>query len=247
MAGVIDRVTAGNIGLGDCAKVPPSSANTRASFMIMPHTWTPPRPRMHAAGFRSAAACLLAIAAAGCGTQGKGPKEHEEFNFTNTYSRSFAASDAQTCEAARRALLSQGYVISVARNDLVQGRKSFQPDRETHLEVEFRVVCATEGQGGKSTLAFVNALQDRYALKKNNNSASVGVGVIGSVSLPFTSSDDSLVKVASETVTTGPFYDRFFELLKRYLVMDQLLLQPASEPPAVQASAPAPAASEPVR
>jgi Uncharacterized protein conserved in bacteria (DUF2242) len=180
-----------------------------------------------------------ALVLCGCSTTQKDPMQHEEFDYTSTYSRNFKATDAQTCEAARRALLSQGYVISVARNDLVQGRKSFQPDRDTHLEIEFRVVCAADGNSGKSTIAFVNALQDRYALKKSNNSASVGVGVIGSVSLPFSSSDDSLVKVASETVTIGTFYDRFFDLLKRYLVLDELLVQPASEPPV----APMPAAS----
>jgi hypothetical protein len=48
---------------------------------------------------------------------------------------------------------------------------------------------------------FVSAVQDRYALKKSPTSASVGVGALGSVSLPFGSNDDSLVKVASSTVT----------------------------------------------
>ena len=60
------------------------------------------------------------------------------------------ATEAQTCEAARRALLSQGYLISAANADLVTGRKNFQPAAEVHVEVEFRVVCAHEGasEGG---------------------------------------------------------------------------------------------------
>jgi len=58
-------------------------------------------------------------------------------------------------------------------------------------------------------------------LKKSNNSASLGVGAIGSVSLPFTSSNDSMVKVTSETISSEPFYDRFFDLVSRYLVVDQ--------------------------
>jgi hypothetical protein len=43
------------------------------------------------------------------------------------------------------------------------------------------------------------------------------VSAIGSLSLPVSSSDDSLVKVASETIPAGAFYDRFFGLIERYL------------------------------
>lgn len=160
-------------------------------------------------------AVVLAVTA--CAGRGGLPPPHETFASTDTYARNFPASDAATCEAARRALLSQGYVINTARPDLVHGRKNFQPERETHVEVELRIVCAPEGRGGARTIAFVSAQQDRYALKKSNAAASLGVGVLGSVSLPFSSSDDSMVKVASETITHGPFYDRFFALLDRYL------------------------------
>ena len=141
----------------------------------------------------------------------------EAFSSTSTYSRMFDASPAKTCESARRALLSQGYVINVAKDDLVLGQKSFQPNAESHLQMEIRVVCAPESKNGDISIAFVTALQDRYALKKTNNSASLGVGVLGSVSLPFSSGDDSLVKVASETINSEPFYDRFFALVHRYL------------------------------
>ena len=163
------------------------------------------------------AAPFVAAVLAGCATSSARQIPHDEFDSTTKYSRSFDATDAQTCEAARRALLSQGYVIGTAKSDLVNGRKSFQPEGDVHMELDFRIVCAPEGRGGLRTVAFVTALQDRYALKKSNNSASVGVGALGSLSLPLPSSDDSLVKVASETVTNGPFYERFFMLLMRYL------------------------------
>jgi len=143
--------------------------------------------------------------------------QREEFEPGTTYSRSFAANEAQTCEAARRALLSQGYVVTLANADLVNARKSFQQEGDTHVEIEFRVVCAPEVKDGGKTLVFVSALQDRYALKKSNSSASLGVGVLGSVSLPFSASDDALVKVASETITAAPFYDRYFRLVTQYL------------------------------
>ncbi len=145
--------------------------------------------------------------------------QQEQFNSNDTYSRMFDATPAQTCEAARRALLSQGYLITTSNVDLVQGTKSFQPDTDTHVQMEIRVVCTAETRDGKVTLGFVTALQDRYALKKSNNSASLGVGALGSVSLPFSSSSDSMIKVGSETISTEAFYDRFFSLVQRYLVI----------------------------
>ena len=144
----------------------------------------------------------------------------ESFDSGETYARTYAALEAQTCEAARRTLLSQGYVISVASAEQVRGRKNFQPAPEAHVEVEVNVVCAREGDAGRRTIAFVNAVQERYALKKSNSSASVGVGAFGSLSLPFTGSDESLVKVASSTITSAAFYDRFFQLVERYLAGD---------------------------
>jgi hypothetical protein len=126
-------------------------------------------------------------------------------------------SDAQTCEAARRALLSQGYIITSSDPKLISGHKSFQQTGETHMEISFSVVCADDGSDGHHATMFANALQDRYALKKTNNSASLGVGVLGSVSMPIGSSDDSMVKVASETVSSAKFYERFFTLVELFL------------------------------
>ena len=185
----------------------------------------PLRPRGTRAVALLAAGSLLA-ALAGCAAPAKVFPSQEQFGSASTYSRLFDASAAQTCEAARRALLSQGYIINTASSDLVEGRKSFQPDAEAHLRMEIRVVCAPDGPKGtdgaesKVSLAFVTALQDQYALKKSNNSASLGVGAFGSVSLPFSSSSDSMVRVGSETIASEAFYDRFFELVRRYLVVE---------------------------
>ena len=164
----------------------------------------------------AAAAALLA----GCNTTSPGSLkvyQSEGFQSDETFSRLFDAPVDLTCEAARRALLSQGYVVSVVKTDAINGSKSFQPQGDVHVQIEFHVVCAPEGQSGHLATAYVNALQDRYALKKSPNSASVGLAAIGSVSIPFTGSDDSMVKVASETIPAGPFYDRFFALMQRYL------------------------------
>ena len=48
----------------------------------------------------------------------------------------------------------------------------------------------------------------------------VGLGGIGSVSLPFSSGSEALVKVGSETIASDKFYDSFFELVRKYLADD---------------------------
>ncbi|MBV7453837.1 DUF2242 domain-containing protein [Acidovorax sp. sif1233] len=168
------------------------------------------------------AAGAAALTLPGCSATGaKTFAVPENFGSVATYSRLFDATPQQTCEASRRALLSQGYIISTHQTELVEGKKSFQPEAESHLQMVVRVVCLPEASDGKVSLGFVTALQDTYALRKTNNSASVGVGAIGSVSLPFSASSESLVKVGSETISKDTFYESFFDLVKRYLAIDQ--------------------------
>ena len=157
----------------------------------------------------------------------------ESFDSGDTYSRTVPGPPAQACEAARRTLLSQGYAIARAGDDAVEGNKNFQPKDEEHEQLVLRISCAPRGD---QALVFVSAVQDRYALKKSPTSASVGVGALGSVSLPFGSNDDSLVKVASSTVQDASFYRRFFERLQQYLPA-------AAVPEPGPAAAPAPAAA----
>jgi Uncharacterized protein conserved in bacteria (DUF2242) len=143
--------------------------------------------------------------------------QNEVFGSTESFSQLFDASVPATCEAARRALLSQGYVLSTVKPDFISGSKNFQPEGEVHVQILFSVVCAPEGKDGQVATAYVSATQDRYALKKSASSASVGLSAIGSVSIPLGATGDSLVKVASETIPAGLFYDRFFTLMQRML------------------------------
>ena len=165
-------------------------------------------------------AVLLAVILAGCISMPGAAKKStmlakEAFDSTTTYERPYGTEPARACEAARRAMLSQGYAITAAVADSVTGRKNFQPSIELQASVDIHAVCTRDGP--HSSIVFVNAVQDRYGLKKSNNSASVGVGVIGSLSLPFTAGDDSMVKIGSETVQDPIFYERFFVLVERYL------------------------------
>ncbi|MBB6336585.1 hypothetical protein FHR59_000795 [Xanthomonas arboricola] len=169
---------------------------------------------------------------AGCGgSKGDTMLMRESFNSDDTYSRSVASTSPQACEAARRVLLSQGYAVTRADAAAVEGSKNFQlKEADQSEQLNLRISCATQ-DGGKAQV-FVSALQDRYALKKSSTSASVGVGVLGSLSLPVGSSGDSLVRVSSTTVQDAAFYKRFFDRLNSYL-------------PKVTAAVPAPATAAP--
>ncbi|MEG1281082.1 MAG: DUF2242 domain-containing protein [Comamonas sp.] len=172
------------------------------------------------------AAALVALLS-GCASVSPYESRHynvvanETFGSSSTYSRLFDAAPERTCEAARRALLSQGYLINVAKGKEVEGQKSFQPAPDNHQIITIRVVCAPDSHDGKVSLGFVSALKDTYNLKKSSNSASVGVGALGSLSLPFSAGNDSMIKVGSETVSSAMFYDSFFDLIKTFLRQDQ--------------------------
>lgn len=185
---------------------------------------------------------LVLAGVSGCSSKKAAIYEHENFDDSGTFSRSFPVSEAGSCEAARRALLSQGYIITTSSAGQVTGNKSFQQTGDTHMQISFNVVCAADNSSAKRSTMFANALQDRYALKKSNTSASLGVGVLGSVSMPIGSTDDSMVKVASETVTSAKFYERYFALVESFLPKEQKKPQKkATEPEKAPEHAPEPA------
>jgi hypothetical protein len=183
---------------------------------------------------------LVLAGATGCSSPKTAIYEHENFDDSGTFSRSYPVSDTAACEAARRALLSQGYIITSSDPKLVVGNKSFQQTGETHLQISFNVVCADDGKGKNHSTIFANALQDRYALKKVNNSASLGVGVLGSVSMPIGSTDDSMVKVASETVSAPKFYERYFALVDLFLPQEVKKTAHIPEQPKAELGVPEP-------
>lgn len=165
---------------------------------------------------RPIAHALICLLLAGCSLPVRHSPPAEEFAATDVHAHGFGGSDKATCEAARRALLSQGYVIQEASPSLVRGRKNFQPERDQHMQIEFHVVCAANSPGSNSATAFANAVRDIYTLRKSSTSASLGVGALGSLSLPLGLSDDALVKVGSQTIDSRRFYEQFFSLMERY-------------------------------
>ncbi|GAB2508229.1 hypothetical protein GCM10027084_24170 [Pseudoxanthomonas sangjuensis] len=164
------------------------------------------------------AACAL-LALSSCATTALSKKgsmlAKESFDSDGAYSRSYAQTPAQVCQSAYRALLSQGYVAKQVAVDAVEAVKNFQPEAEVHEQMTMRVSCVQQASG--RSWVFASAQQDRYNLRKSNNSASLGVSALGSLSLPIGSTDDSLVKVGSMTVQDAGFYRAFFKVVERFL------------------------------
>jgi len=155
----------------------------------------------------------------GCGSFDKartyGPQE--KFASGETFSRLCDAPPAKVCRSARLALLSQGYLVTTNETSLVEGKKNFQPDASSHVEVVIRVVCVPDAPDGSISMAFAAAVQDTYTVRRVTNSASLGVGAIGSVSLPFGESSEGLSKVGSQTIASADFYDKLFALIKGHV------------------------------
>ncbi|MCD9006531.1 DUF2242 domain-containing protein [Luteimonas sp. XNQY3] len=161
------------------------------------------------------AAAVLVLAACGRDVREDAPFMGESFDSDETYSRTYELPPAQVCSAARLALLGQGYAVAKSSDDAVEATKNFQPEDDVHTQLSVRVSCVS--RGNDRSLLFVSALLDRYVLRKSSNSASVGVGGIGSLSLPVGSREDSLVRTASSTVQDTGFYRRFFERVGFYV------------------------------
>ncbi|PTB20690.1 DUF2242 domain-containing protein [Trinickia symbiotica] len=164
-------------------------------------------------------AAAVALGALAACSSTKPPSPQQEFFETGSspFSRTFNANSTQTCEAARRALLNQGYLATATRPDTIDATRDFQPSGDKHITVEFHVVCTPGDDPESTSIVYANAVQSGYALKKSDTSASVGFSLLGSVSLPIRSSSDSMVKVSSETIKAGTFYKQFFEYVDHYL------------------------------
>ncbi|GHA78849.1 DUF2242 domain-containing protein [Cognatilysobacter bugurensis] len=176
---------------------------------------------------RTATLAVLVVMLTACLSRKERPPSGETFSAGDTYSRTYPVAPAAACEAARRALLGQGYLIGKKTADTFEATKSFQPKSDVHTQLNVRTTCLSQPRGG--AIVFVNALQDRYELNTTVKSASIGVSMIGSVSLPIGSSSANLVRVASNTVQNREFYRRLFEQVGHYVSSAEDL--PASRAP----------------
>lgn len=138
----------------------------------------------------------------------------EEFREDSPFARNFSVPAPKACESAQMALLSQGYRIGESGPKSVAGQKDFQAAGETYTVIEIKAVCMERPPG---SIVFASAVQTKYELKKSRQSTSLGIPVIGALSLPLGSEPEALVKVGAETISDWEFYSGFFDLVKSFL------------------------------
>lgn len=165
-------------------------------------------------------AALVVLVLAACGSnrlRSQAAPLGEVFGADDTYSRTYPAAPEVACEATRRALLGQGYIIKLMAPESLEASKHFQPESDIHTQLNVRATCVP--QVDSSAIVFINAVQERYALKGQSSSASVGVSMIGSVSVPVPigGGNANLVRVGSNTVQNQEFYTRLFDRVGFYL------------------------------
>ncbi len=139
--------------------------------------------------------------------------DHETFAPDATHFRTYDVAPSAACDAVKRALLSQGFAIFLNDPERVQARKFYKPVQGTGVELAMDVSCIGKGAGTPKSSVFVVAWQDQYVTKRDAVTGSVGVPVLGNVSVPVASTEEALVKVGVETVADQGFYARFFSLL----------------------------------
>lgn len=165
-------------------------------------------------------AALVVATLAACGSSRNTPEAPplgEMFTAEDTYSRNYPVPPGVSCEAARRALLGQGYVIDKHAVESLEASKVFQPQSDVHTKLNVRTTCVPMAGGG--SIVFINAVQDRFALMSQSSSASVGVSMVGSVSVPIPigGNNANLVRVGSNTVQNQDFYQGLFDRVGLHL------------------------------
>src|SRR5580692_6541065 len=119
--------------------------------------------KFRVSSFASMALSCSALAVLSACSSPKPLYQNEQFDAkASPFARNFDVGAASTCQAARRALLSQGYMTTSTRFDLVDGTKNFQPDNDSHVTIEFHVVCTSDDPESPNSTAYVSAVQDRY-------------------------------------------------------------------------------------
>jgi len=115
------------------------------------------------------------------------------------------------CEYGKRALLSQAYEVDSSVPSNIRGSKFFQPQADHQVQLRITLTCLGTG---RDTTIYANALQTRYELKAGGSSTGLSVSGLGSISVPWPTDKNSLVKVGEETIADGEFYRRLFVLIE---------------------------------
>ena len=163
---------------------------------------------------------MIVLLVAGCG--GYQAYEEETFNEESPFKKELNVSAQTACNAAQLTLLNQGYTLKKLSADTFTGQKDFQPEEEKNIRITFNVACKNHEKG--STI-FATAVQTTYKLNTSHQSASLGVPLGASISLPVGNAKESLDMTSAKTISDEDFYSRFYDLMQHYL---EQLKQPSN-------------------
>ncbi|BBI98876.1 hypothetical protein FGKAn22_05690 [Ferrigenium kumadai] len=155
-------------------------------------------------------AILLSLTACG------GPRTYagkEDFQADPRHRRDFSAMAAPVCDAARRVLQGDGYIVEKSIDQDLIGTKEFPIEDERHAILRLYVTCSQ--RTGGSTL-FVTATEEHFDVKASSESTSIGVPLTP-LSISSKREIDTTVKTRGETITNRRFYERFYEAVQREL------------------------------
>jgi len=100
--------------------------------------------------------------------------------------------------------------LDTANPTRIRGEKFFLPKPDYGMTLNITLVCLPSNVGAA---IYANALQTRYELKSAAASTGVSVAGVGSISLPWASDKEALIKVGEETIADPDFYRRLFGLI----------------------------------
>jgi PBP1b-binding outer membrane lipoprotein LpoB len=156
---------------------------------------------------------LVSLLLASCSGQ-RSYSPNEEFASDPRYRRDFKVAAAPLCDAARRALLSEGYIVSTREAQRLFGGKEFQGDENKHAILNIYISC--DQRVGGSTL-FVTATEEHFDVKATRQSNSIGFPILAPIYFGTISESDNQVKIRGETVIQAAFYERFYRAVEREL------------------------------
>ena len=143
--------------------------------------------------------------------------EEETFSRDGRYQRDFQFSPGVTCEAARSALLGQGYVVSPGYRDSpldMVGSKEFRRKENEYSILQVHISCLEKEPG--STL-YVTAVESHYDVAEHKKKTMIGVPVLTPMIVTRSVSSEAQIKLSGETVADASFYKRFFKAVSRVL------------------------------
>jgi len=154
---------------------------------------------------------LSGLLLAGCASAPPPAYRGESFDAESPFVTWSTREPAAACEIGKRALLSQGYQVDSSKPNSIRGEKFFLPKPDYGMTLNITLVCLPSNVG---TAVYANALQTRYELKSAASSTGVSVAGIGSISVPWASDKEALIKVGEETISDPDFYRRLFGLIE---------------------------------